>query len=564
MLDLPVKYAYLWFRVQELNRFIAAAGRSRQIQHEVLLTKLRRNADSAFGRDHGFAEIRNLDDFRQRMPVTNYAYYRAYIERLKQGEIGAMFSPGTKVLMLALTSGTTDKFKLVPITQEFFDEYRHGWNLWGFGTYRDHLDLVRKKTLKLGSNWRQFNTDAGIPCGAISGLVAETAPWIARGRFVLHSDVYSIDDARLKHYTALRLSLANPQVGMVGTANPSTLIEFARLADARRESLIRDICDGTLQGEDDLPAAVRQALGPLVRRKDRRRARELEQIVARTGTLYPRDFWPQLSVIAVWTGGSVSVYLPQLRQYYGDTVLRDHGLNASEARMTLPLQDGTSAGIIEFIHHFFEFIPVAEHDSAHPVVLEAHELEEGQDYYILLTTSAGFYRYDIHDVVRCVGFEGTAPLLTFLNKGAHFSSITGEKLSEFQVVSAVRNAFAELGQATGEFSVAPVMQDRPGYVLLLEQCPPEEHGTKLADCVDRQLQDLNCEYAEKRRTGRLNPLSIQGIPAGTWRALRHERTAERGNFEEYKHRCLVNDLGFVDRLLNRPAQGGGSAPVSGP
>ena len=163
------------------------------------------------------------------------------------------------------------------------------------------------------------------------------------------------------------------------------------------------------------------------------------------------------------------------------------------------------------------------------MVLEAHELEEGQDYYILLTTSAGLYRYDIHDVVRCVGFQGEAPLLTFLNKGAHFSSITGEKLSEFQVVSAVRNAFAELGLATGEFSVAPVMQERPGYVLLVERVPGgRRNRDNSPNRVDRHLQQLNCEYAEKRRTGRLNPLSILGIPAGTWRALRDERTAAQG------------------------------------
>ena len=104
------------------------------------------------GRDHGFAGIRDVAEFRRQVPVTDYAYYRPYIERLKQGHVEAMFGPGTKVLMLALTSGTTDKCKFVPITQEFFDEYRHGWNLWGFGTYRDHLDLVRKKTIKLGSN----------------------------------------------------------------------------------------------------------------------------------------------------------------------------------------------------------------------------------------------------------------------------------------------------------------------------------------------------------------------------------------------------------------------------
>ena len=149
-------------------------------------------------------------------------------------------------------------------------------------------------------------------------------------------------------------------------------------------------------------------------------------------------------MLAVWTGGSVNVYLSQLPALYGETAIRDHGLSASEGRMTIPLSDGTSAGMLDFYHHYFEFIPVEEHDSARPNILEGHELEVGKDYYIVLTTSGGLYRYDIHDVVRCVGFEGQAPLVEFLNKGKHFCSLTGEKLSEYQVVRAVEASFAEL------------------------------------------------------------------------------------------------------------------------
>ena len=43
------------------------------------------------------------------------------------------------------------------------------------------------------------------------------------------------------------------------------------------------------------------------------------------------------------------------------------------------------------------------------------------------------------------------PLLEFLNKGAHFSSMTGEKLSEFQVVAAVSAAQRNLGLHLGSF-----------------------------------------------------------------------------------------------------------------
>jgi hypothetical protein len=218
--------------------------------------------------------------------------------------------------------------------------------------------------------------------------------------------------------------------------------------------------------------------------------------------------------------------------------------------MTIPLQDGTSEGVIEFNHHFYEFVPVAEIDTDKPIVLQSHELEQGKDYYILLTTSAGLYRYDIHDVVRCTGFLGKAPRLVFLNKGAHFSSITGEKLSEFQIVTAVTQAQQQTQIDIGEFCIAPEMRDRPAYVLLTEiSLNPSDQQT-LARCVDEKLGRLNFEYADKRLSGRILPLTMRRVQPGTWMALRQSKSAARGNFEEYKHRCLVAELGFIERITS--------------
>jgi hypothetical protein len=60
---------------------------------------------------------------------------------------------------------------------------------------------------------------------------------------------------------------------------------------------------------------------------------------------------------------------------------------------------------------------------------------------------------------------------------------------------------------------------------------------------------MNEEYAEKCASGRLLPIEIREVAAGTWNNLRREKTSQRGNFEEYKQPCLVGDLGFVDRLV---------------
>ena len=133
----------------------------------------------------------------------------------------------------------------------------------------------------------------------------------------------------------------------------------------------------------------------------------------------------------------MGAYLRGYPEFFGDAPVRDVGLIASEGRMTIPIEDGTPAGMLDIRHHYFEFIPEDQADRDEPETVEAADLVEGRNYFIVLTTAGGLYRYNIHDLVRCVGFHGTAPLIEFLNKGAHFSSLTGEKLSEHQVVAAV-------------------------------------------------------------------------------------------------------------------------------
>ncbi len=537
-----------WLR-HRLRRFVANARRARAIQHGALMRKIARNTASDFGRDFGFASMRTVADFRRRVPILKYEDHHSYMLRVLQGDVTALFAPGTRVLMFAMTSGTTGEPKRLPITAEMFREYRAGWLLWAAGVYGDHRDLMRKKTLQLTSDRQLSQTPCGAPCGQISGLAATTRPRIAQRMFLPPPSATRIHESAAKHYTALRFALATPDVGMIITANPSTLVEFARRADHQRETLIRDIHDGTLSCE--ISGDVRQALSRRIAHRNPARARELERSVATQGALLPKHAWPGLSVIAVWTGGSVGVFLSQLAELYGDTAVRDHGLSASEGRMSIPLADGTSAGVLDFYHHYFEFIPVDEYDSASRTVLEGHELEVGRDYYIVLTTSGGLYRYDIHDVVRCVGFQGQAPLVEFLNKGKSFSNITGEKISEHHVIRAVEKSFRELGLSLDVFTLAPIMEQQPRYVLLVERPVHQGRADELASHVQMNLEQLNEEYATKCASGRLLPVQVREVPAGAWTELRRERTSRRGNFEEYKHPCLVGELDFVERFASR-------------
>ncbi len=544
-----IRRGYLEWRLRQLRRYLRDANDCRDIQRNRLLGRLRLNQDSEFGRAHGFAGVRNVSDFRARVPVANFETYRPYIEQVKSGNTGVLFGPGTKVLMFSMTSGTTSQSKYVPITNHFFREYRRSWNNWGLATFRDHTDLLSKFTLTLASDWDQFRTSAGIPCGSISGLVAETRPRISNSLFLLPTDLLKVKGADSKQYASLRVAIASKKVGMIATANPLTLINLARLADQKKETLIRDVRNGTLSEHIDVPSEIRQALNKSWNGPDPARARELEQIAERSGHLYPKDFWPQTAVVSVWMGGSVSVYLPTVRQYYGDVPLRDHGLSASEGHMTSPMEDESCSGLLDYDSHFFEFIPVAEHESSNPIVLEAHELEEGQQYYLLMTTLSGLYRYDIHDIVRCDGFVGSCPQLTFLNKGAHYSSLTGEKLSELQVTQAIGQALRDADLAIEHYSLVPVPGDPAHYLLLVEQQLPAEVSKRVAECVDQRLSEVNCEYEDRLQSLRLGPVVVASVPDGTWAEHRRQQTSHEGSDSyAYKHPFLAAKPELAERF----------------
>jgi hypothetical protein len=262
----------------------------------------------------------------------------------------------------------------------------------------------------------------------------------------------------------------------------------------------------------------------------------------------PRDYWPDIQFLSNWLGGTMRAYVRGFPEFFGDKPLRDVGLIASEGRMTIPLEDGTPAGVLDIRHHYFEFIPEDQGDLDMPETIEAVDLVEGKNYYIVLTTAGGLYRYSIHDLVHCVGFHGRAPVIAFLNKGSHFSSLSGEKLSEHQVITAVEEAQRELDLRLRSYLLLPSWSETPFYSLLVEASDLafEGSGDQLARAVDQNLRGQNLEYANRRDTLRLGPVHTIRVPEGAWLEFQKRRLARSGGtVEQYKQPHLMPDLDVI-------------------
>lgn len=538
--------------LRKLRRFGGACENPEAVQTDLLLSILRNQQNTAFGRDHKFATVSAVADYRKNVPVAPYEYVAPYIDRVTKGETNALLS-ARRVHLFALTSGTTASRKLIPVTDDYLAAYKRGWNMWGLKMYRDNRGrkVAMRPIVQMCGDPEEFCTPAGIPCGNLSGYTAMVQKWIIKRMYAVPYITGKIKDAKARYYVALRFSIAR-NVSQFMAANPSTLVQFARTLDAEKEHLIRDLRDGTLRADLDIPPDVREWLTARLG-KDPKKAAELAAVAEKMGRLFPTDVWPEEgTVINTWTGGSMGPYLRQLPQYFGNPPLRDLGLLASEGRMTIPLEGGSPGGVLDVWSHYFEFIPEGEIDATQPTVLGAHELAEGRSYYIIPTTAYGLYRYHISDLVRVTGFFGRTPIVEFLGKGHRFANLTGEKLSEYHVTKAMDAVAKRVAQPVTAYSLAPIWDDKqPYYGLFLEEPDAADEGRLRAFLAefDRQLGEENIEYRAKRDGGRLGPVRAVLVPAGAWAAWDRNRLAQTGGSpEQYKHPCLIGDVAFRDTL----------------
>jgi hypothetical protein len=541
-----------WLKSLDWRVWLGEIENGAQTQERVFGAKMRAIAGSPLAKAFGLHTDMSSSEFRRALPVAGWDRLEPWLTRVWNGDAGAMFANPRSLVMFAMTSGTTGPSKFIPITTEQVEEYRRSWTMWSVGVARTHREILGGKVLNLVSNWRHQVSPGGLPCGSITGKLASILHGLVRGMYVLHPDLALWSDIRARYYLSLRLAWADPDVMMINCANPTTLLQMARWGNEWKEDLLRDIHDGTLSRSAGLPDEVRRVCATAVRQKSPRRVRDLESAMKKSGgDLYPSQIWPHLRLLGVWTGGTTTPFLAQLPAMFGAVALRDHGLSASEGRMTVPIEDGSAAGVLDTTSQFFEFMPLEEIATENPQTLLAHELELGREYGLVITTSGGLLRYDMQDRVRVEGWLGSSPKIRFLNKGRDIASLTGEKLAASQVAEAARRVQGLLQIDLGEFALQPQHGSPPENLPHYRLIASTELGRDpdlLADILrefDRALGELNVEWHEKRKTERLAPLRFSPCSPSFFTSMRDEQTTRRGTaFEQYKHPCLIADPEF--------------------
>ena len=517
------------------RRFRHAAASPREEQLRVLRAILAQNRGTRFGLEHGFAEIASIEDFRRDVPLQSYESLRPYIEAQLEESVPALTAESP--VWYARTSGTTDRPKLLPVLRATLRGLARRQLLSAYALYRVSPDAYRGRILAVVSPAVEGELAGGARYGSASGHLYETMPALARRRYVLPAAVFRVGDYELKYLTMLRLALARRDVTLLASANPTTFLKLADTLRRSRRELLADVESETFHRLEELPPDVREEVRSRLGCAEARQA-EL-RLLLENPSVRLRDVWPEVRAVATWTGGSAGFFVERLRGELPDgTLVCELGYLASEVAGTLDVDPRSNLCVPTLRDHFFELVERESYDSGRPVFLTLDGIEEGREYYVVVTTPSGLYRYFMNDIVRAGPRWGATPSLAFVQKGKGVTSLTGEKLTEGQVLEAMRRSTLELGlELTFFVLLADVEEAR--YRLLVE---PASSGpldlSELASRLDARLVEQNLEYRDKRASGRLGGVEALRLRAGAGEAHKSACLARGQRESQFKFLVL--------------------------
>ena len=539
------------------HRRILADAKSPDAASEALLRRiLAQNAETAFGKAHGFDRIRTAGQYRKAVPIQTYETLREHIER--QELTGEPCLTAEQPVYYNRTSGTVAAPKNIPLTKSALDRIQGLQRLTAYMMSK-HTSMLTGKVFSIAGAAVEGTMPGGTPFGSASGLLSASQGRLIRHRYVLPPELSDITDNDARYLLTGVLGAAEQSVTCLATANPSTLVRLMDVINQNTDVVIEAVAEGRAP----IGLNVGEMSNGSLLRPQPQRAAELEERRNAEGGLTYADLWPGLSGVLTWTGGSCGVAVAKLRPLLttGCPVF-ELGYLASEVTGTVNLDPHRTSCVPTLGNAFFEFAPsedwepATQDDKRNTDLLTLEQLQEGRDYYVIVTTTSGLYRYDMSDIVRVAGFLEATPMLVFVQKGKGITSITGEKLHEGQVINAVSEILERHGTAP-DFFIMLADVDRAGYTLFLETAadgswPSQIPG--LAEEIDEQLAGLNIEYKSKRTSRRLAQLTVKPVSAGTGDAYRRQRVAGGQRDVQYKfvhlqyrHECTFD---FDERALS--------------
>jgi hypothetical protein len=432
----------------------------RRQQLKVLRKLLKKARFTEFGQQYRFDEIllskHPGKKFQEMVPTFDYnSIYEAWWHKTLEGNADVCW-PG-KIKYYALSSGTSEAgSKFIPVTNDLLRGNRIVM-IKQLLTLRNYHDIsvksIGKGWLMIGGSTSLQKGGSGYYAGDLSGITARKVPFWFQPFY-------------------------KPGKKIARTTDWTTKLE-----EVVRQAPQWDI--GFVVG---VPGWIQLCM---------------EKVIERYNLNNIHEIWPNLGFF-VHGGVSFEPYKRGFEKLLGKPITYIETYLASEGFIAYQdLQYAKGMRLVTNQHIFLEFVPFDSKNFDQdgnlvkdPEAYMIHEVEEGKDYAVLLSTSAGAWRYLIGDTVRFVDKSRSEIIITGRTK--HYLSLVGEHLSVDNMNKAVQLTSEELNISIPEFTVAGVPHGlffaHQWWVASNDKVDPD----LLRDKIDARLRELNDDYAVER------------------------------------------------------------------
>jgi hypothetical protein len=450
---------YAAFVHQKNKKWIQNPIQAQQLVFQELIQK---GKPTQFGKDHHFEKIKGLKEFKSQVPIRDYEELRPYIESVIQGKADVLW-PG-RPLYFAKSSGTTSGAKYIPISSDSMPMH--------IRAAREALlnyihETGKTATLKGKHIFLQgspvLEDKNGVSLGRLSGIVAHYVPSCLQRNRLPSWETNCIEDWETK--------------------------VDAVVNETEKENM-------TIIG--GIPSWVQMYF---------------ERLVQKSGKSVG-ELFPNFSLF-VYGGVNFEPYRAVFKKLIGRETDSIEFYPASEGFFAYQNAQH-DRGLLLLLNHgmYYEFVKADTFYDKEPQIHTLEEVELGINYVLIISTTAGLWRYNIGDTIQ---FTSRFPFKVIVSgRIKHFISAFGEHVIVSEVEQALQQAVASERTEVmiREFTVAPQVKPNTGlpyheWFIEFDQ-PPADLNT-FALKIDQAMQNKNIYYNDLITGKVLRPLVIRMV-----------------------------------------------------
>ena len=488
-----------YFVKSKIDRLEYVGKHPGEVQEQVFKKLLDRGKTTEFGKKFGFEDIRNFQDYQNKVPISTYEELFPFIEKMLRGEQNILWDAPVK--WFSKSSGTTnDRSKYIPLPDECLDEvhYRGGKDLIAIYLHNNpESTFFLGKGLALGGSLQP--NDNGINTGDVSAVIMQNLPMWAQ----------LMRSPDLK--TALHENYEEKLIQIINKTIKKNVTNFS-----------------------GVPTWTYVLIN---------------QILEKTGKDNILEVWPNLEWYA-HGGVNFEPYRNLFKKIIPSSNVKFTEIyNASEGFFAIQDQSD-SADLLLMLDYgiFYEFIPMENLDKDSPKTVLIEDVELGKNYALVISVLGGLWRYLIGDTIK---FTSNNPYrIQITGRTKHFVNAFGEELMIQNAEEGLEYACDKTGATIKDFTVAPVYFGEEGkgcHEWLIEFVNEPKDISKMATFLDDKLREINSDYDGKRNNNlALDTLKITIAKKDTFYNWLNGKDKLGG---QNKIPRLKNDRSLIDDLL---------------